>query len=117
MASIDRSIADPQLRKCPHCGSEMVRWFTPPQSSWESPYQYVCFNDQCDYYQRGWDWMLSQFGKKASYRHRYDPFNGESGPLPVWSASALRSDIIPEGMDAQTFAELRARPRGSVRHE
>ncbi len=107
----DRTIAEPGLRKCPHCGAEMLRWFTPPESSWGIGYHYVCFNDECTYYKRGWEWMQSQYARKASYRHRYDPFTGDAGPLPVWSPLALREGIIPEGMDLETFVELRARPR------
>jgi hypothetical protein len=110
----DRTEAEPALRKCRHCGSEMERWFTPPESSWEGIYQYVCFNDECSYYARGWEWMQSHFSRKASYRHRYNPFTGDSGPLPVWSPMALRNGIIPEGMSAETFAELRARPRDTA---
>ncbi len=113
MSTEDRTLENPELRKCPHCGSEMLRWYTPPDSTWGTAYQYVCFNDECGYYVRGWEWMQSQYNKKASYRHRYNPFNGDSGPVPVWSPDALRSRIIPEGMDADAFALEHAR-RGAA---
>ena len=100
----DKTVSDPDLRKCPHCGHEMLRWYTPPDSTWGTPYQYVCFNDECSYYVRGWDWMEKTYNKKASYRHRFDPFNNESGPVPVWSPTALRGRIIPEGVDPEEFA-------------
>ena len=32
----------------------------------------------------------------ASYRHRYNPENGETGPVPVWSYEALKGDIIED---------------------
>ena len=38
--------------------------------------------------------MMEQFAQNISYRYRYAPQNGESGPLPVWSADALRSGIV-----------------------
>lgn len=79
---------------CPHCNQPMTRMTVPEMSKFDSPWIYVCFNDECGYYKRGWEWMESHFGSKTSYRHKHDPFTGEQGPLPVWSDSALRDHII-----------------------
>ena len=65
-------------------------------TNWESPFIYVCFNDDCPYFKRSGDWMKSQFNVTVLYRHRLDPQTGETGPLPVWSAEALKDDIIPD---------------------
>lgn len=80
--------------ECPHCHTPLTRWQTPELTSWAGAEQYVCFNDDCPYYVRGWAWMEERFNVHASYRHRLDPATGETGPLPVWSAHALKDHIV-----------------------
>ncbi len=79
---------------CPHCGQELKKWLCPPESSWGVEYQYVCFNDDCTYFIGGWDWMKEKYNQNVSYRYRFNPFNKEWGPLPVWSKDALKNNII-----------------------
>lgn len=81
---------------CPHCNGTMEKWANPELTNWSGEFQYVCFNDECPYFIRGWEWMKEKFNVNASYRHRFNPDNGETGPLPVWSKTALRSGIIAE---------------------
>jgi hypothetical protein len=74
----------------------MKKWQTPPDSTWETAFQWVCFNDECPYFVRGWDHMLETQNVKASYRNRMDPETGTTGPLPCWSYAAHRNFIIEE---------------------
>ena len=87
---------------CPHCGKKMSLWQPPIEANWGEHAQYVCFNDDCPYYIKGWEWMKGQYDQKVSYRHRYDPVADLSGPLPVWSASALRNRIIDDSESDDT---------------
>ena len=82
---------------CPKCGGKLSRWANPDESSWGMGYQLVCFNDDCPYYRNGWKWMSEKYCMQASYRYRFNPENGASGPLPVWSSNAGRGNILEDG--------------------
>ena len=84
-------------RTCRHCGSSLNKWLVPDGASWDEEYFYVCFNDECSYYQNGWTWMESQYSQKASYRYMVNPATGASSPLPVWSDTATREMIVEDG--------------------
>ena len=79
---------------CPHCNAVLKRWQTPEDSTWGGAIRYVCFNDECPYFVEGWEFMEQRQAVTASYRHMLDPESGSVGPLPVWSAEALKDGIL-----------------------
>jgi len=81
---------------CPRCGQKMKKWQTPNTSTWGGNILYVCFNDECPYYVRGWDHIYKTREVRASYRHWYDPATGGSGPLPVNTPEAGKNLIIED---------------------
>ena len=89
---------------CPHCQRPMARWANPQLATWSGEFQHVCFHDDCPYFVNGWVWMRERFNVATSYRHRLDPLTGDSGPLPVWSREALRSNVIPESEEEAVSA-------------
>ena len=83
-----------EVHVCPHCEKPMNKWESPIESNWAGEIRFVCFNDECPYYVRGWVWMDEQYGQKSSYRHSLQPETGATGPLPVASSDHLRPGII-----------------------
>ncbi len=81
---------------CPHCGAALRRFTLPDGGGWDGGWQWACFNDDCQYFRRGWVWMFDTYGVKASYRYRLDPTTGAASPLAVWSRTAIKDRIIED---------------------
>ena len=86
--------------RCPHCQESLQPFELPDNTGWQSDFHVACFNDECSYYRRGWEWMESRFGVKSSYRYRVDPTTGKASPLGVWSPSAIRDLILDADLSA-----------------
>jgi hypothetical protein len=79
---------------CPHCGAPLQPFELPDQGGWDIEFHIACFNDDCDYYRKGWEWMEEKFGVRSSYRYRLNPASGTASPLAVWSPDAIKSRIL-----------------------
>ncbi len=86
----------PQTPLCPRCDTPMSKWRVPEDSGWNGEFHWVCFNDECPYYVRGWEHMKATQKVVASYRLKLDPETGSTSPLGVWSPAALK-DLIMDG--------------------
>jgi len=83
--------------QCPHCNEKMQKWAVPENpfvATWDNEFLYVCFNDVCQYYVRGWDHVYKSTSRVASYRFMYNPEKDSCSPIPVPSPTALRESII-----------------------
>jgi hypothetical protein len=72
----------------------MNKWQAPVDSDWIGALKYVCFNNECPYYVRGWKWMDEKYGNKSSYRHSINPQNGKTSPLAVAYPEHMIEGII-----------------------
>lgn len=82
---------------CPHCDQELSKWEVPDNpfcQTWDNDYMYICFNDECPYYVRGWDKMYRDTLQGMSYRLMYNPEKDRCMPIPVPSPHALKDGII-----------------------
>ena len=83
-------------QNCPDCGAQMKKWKVPGDSTWYEEWHWVCFNNDCPFYVKGWDHMFTQYQQTASYRRRINPTNGVKGSLPVWSPDAHGDFILAD---------------------
>lgn len=103
--------------KCPHCGAEMQIWEVPPVAfgdglGWDSPYMYVCFNDQCPMYVNGWDNLWENYAQRASYRCIKSPNSQNFEAMPVFSPIGGEGQIIDEQVMAEREALKESTKKG-----
>ena len=79
--------------RCPYCDSELKKWTPSSYSTWGGEIQYVCFNDECSYFIKGWEAMAEQ-GNICTYRLRYDPLTDSCDPFPVTNKNMGRDSIV-----------------------
>jgi len=79
---------------CPHCKTEMEQMDS-RYLDWESPYLWVCFNNDCTLFKKGWDHMMDGYGQLVSYRFMIHPQSGQSGVIPAFSQQYLKANSKP----------------------
>ena len=82
---------------CPYCGEKLRKWAVPDNPfscAWDNDFMYICFNDACPYYVRGWDVMQRDGTGGVSYRLMYNPEKDRCLPIPVPTPKALKEGII-----------------------
>ncbi len=77
--------------QCPHCKTEMTLWEAPQIAfgdglGWGTPYLFVCFNDACPSYNKGWEHLQESMEAVASYRCMQEPGADHFEYMPVFSA-------------------------------
>jgi len=75
---------------CPHCDQEMSLWEVPQIAvsdglGWGTPYLFICFNDDCPSYKKGWDHIQETMETMASYRCINEPGRSNFEYMPVYS--------------------------------
>lgn len=79
---------------CPHCKMEMEQMDS-RHLDWDSPFLWVCFNNNCLFFKKGWDHMMSNFGQLVSYRFMIHPATGGAGVIPAFSHDYLQNHGKP----------------------
>lgn len=86
---------------CPHCGEKMKIWEIPPIAvgdglGWDSPYMYVCFNNDCPLFNEGWENLWENYSQNASYRCIRSPHSSNFEIMPVFSSIGGQGQIIDD---------------------
>lgn len=95
--------------KCPHCNKTMTLWEIPPVTvgdglGWGVPFLYVCFNDDCPLFRKGWDDIMEQVGQSSSYRCMNYPGTDQYELLPVFSSFGGSGQVVTD----ETMARQKA---------
>lgn len=79
---------------CPHCKALMEQMDS-RHLDWDSPYLWVCYNNECTLFKKGWDHMMQTVGQLVSYRCMIQPQNGQMGLIPAFSHQYLQEHGKP----------------------
>ena len=85
--------------RCPHCDEKLKKWEVPDNpfcQTWDNDFMYICFNDACPYFVRGWDRMYRETNQGMSYRLMYNPETDRCMPIPVPTHMALKDGIMED---------------------
>ncbi len=88
-----------EVKTCPHCNQTMSCCEAPPIHvgdglGWGSDVLFICLNDTCPLFLRGWEKIEKQFGHHASYRYMELPGSPEGNYMMVGNADAFKACII-----------------------
>ncbi len=84
---------------CPHCGEDLKLCHAPPMHvgdglGWGSEYLFICLNDDCPLFVKGWKYIEDQYGHVGSYRHMELPNSKEHINMMVAGKDAFKGSIV-----------------------
>jgi len=94
-----QKILDMEKPQCPHCSVDMTVWEVPEINfsdglGWGTPYMFICFNDDCPSYKKGWDDIKGTMEYTASYRCINSPGNDNFEYMPVFSPMGGKGQVM-----------------------
>jgi hypothetical protein len=97
---------------CPHCSGDLKLCHAPPVHvgdglGWGSEFLFVCLNDECPLFIKGWEYIENQYGHVGSYRYMEIPDSKESYNMMVVGKDAFTGSLV----------DVEALKRQSVRYQ
>lgn len=96
-----------EVHTCPHCDTKMSCCEAPPVHigdglGWGSEVLFICLNDYCSLFLKGWDNIEQRYGHHASYRYMELPGSKEGNFMMVGNSDAFKGSVIdPETLKMQ----------------
>ena len=84
---------------CPHCSGDLSLCHAPAVHvgdglGWGSEYLFICLNDNCPLFIKGWDYIANQYGHVGSYRYMEIPNSKEKYSMMVVGREAFTGSIV-----------------------
>ena len=79
---------------CPHC-KEAMQKMDSRHLDWGTTFLWVCFNNHCEFFKKGWKHMMDNYGQLVSYRYMVTPDSGTEGVIPAFSHEYLATQGKP----------------------
>ncbi len=95
-------------RFCPHCSGHLTLCHAPPVHvgdglGWGSEFLFICLNDICPLFVKGWDYIEKQYGHVGSYRYMEIPNSKETYTMMVVGKEAFTGNVVDiEGLKRQS---------------
>jgi len=88
-----------EKRYCPHCSGDLSLCYAPAMHvgdglGWGSEYLFICLNDECPLFRKGWDYIANQYGHVGSYRYMEIPNSKETYNMMVVGKDAFTGSIV-----------------------
>lgn len=88
-----------EVKICPHCNEQLSCCEAPPIHigdglGWGSEILFICLNDSCSVFLKGWDQIGNQYGHHSSYRYMELPGSKEKNYMMVGNADAFKASVI-----------------------
>lgn len=88
-----------EVKTCPHCKQTMSLCEAPPIHvgdglGWGSDVLFICLNDGCSLFLKGWEQIERQYGHHASYRYMELPGSPEGNCMMVGNADAFKACVV-----------------------
>lgn len=96
-----------EVKICPHCNAKLFCCEAPQIHvgdglGWGSDVLFICLNDACSLFLKGWDYIDGEYGHHASYRYMELPGSKESNVMMVGNKDAFKGSVVePEAIKKQ----------------